>query len=142
MFKNTELDSGFNYTIFHNKIFSCFLGIILKDKIVLLEPSYKVILKNEINSIEIEKKRDMLANFVISVAGVTIVFLDFIKFSQYFFVVGFFMILIAIKYRRSKLFIKIRLNNYNSVYIPLKSDKEKKGQIFVKKIKEQLIKKV
>lgn len=127
------------YKVYYSARFSCFIGSVLQDRLMLFRPKKKEIPFDKISFVEYKKNRVYLLNYILATVGIILFCLFLFKeFKILILLTGSIFTLLSIIVKKEKTFIKIILRESSIIVINLKKKEEKKGQIFVKKINQHL----
>lgn len=132
-----------NYTdnkVLYKALFSCFIGKVFQDRLMLFRPRINEIRYNDITCVEYKKSRYYLLNYLLALMGLTLFSLFlFNEFELKVLLIASASMILSIIVKKERSIIKINLRESSTIIIDLKKKEEKKGEIFVKKIKQHLM---
>jgi hypothetical protein len=130
-----------NYACYENKkdLFSCSLGRIIDDKLILFRPRNYEIILDDIAFVEFKKTKETKLNVTVGVIGVLISLYGVLFLNAddgLIPLVGMLIATLALFIKTETAFIHIILKDPKQIVIKLERKEQKKGQIFVKKVNQ------
>ncbi len=130
-----------NNVCYENKkdLFSCSLGRVIDDKLILFRPRNYEIILDDIAFVEFKKTKETKLNVTVGVIGVLISLYGVLFLNAddgLIALVGMLIATLALFIKTETAFIHIILKNPKQIVIKLERKEQKKGQIFVKKVNQ------
>lgn len=130
-----------NHVCYENKkdLFSCSLGRVIDDKLILFRPRNYEIILDDIAFVEFKKTKETKLNVTVGVIGVLISLYGVLFLNAddgLIALVGMLIATLALFIKTETAFIHIILKNPKQIVIKLERKEQKKGQIFVKKVNQ------